>query len=101
MIRDAMVHAKEQIIEGSSISQGMAECELFPEMVSRMVEVGEKSGSLPKVLEKAGRYYETKMDAAISTFLSLLGPIVIVVVGGLVLVIVVALYLPIFSMSEM
>ena len=78
----------------------MMETGFFPNMVTRMVQVGERSGTLPVVLEKASDYYETKMDTTITTLLNLLGPIVIVVVGIGVLVVVVALYLPIFSMSD-
>jgi len=65
-----------------------------------MIRVGEESGSLSRVLDTTSRYYERKVDALISTVLSLLEPIMIIVVGGIVLVVVLALYLPIFSMSE-
>ena len=100
MIKDAILTSKMRVIEGSNISAGMAESGLFPNMVSRMVEVGEKSGSLPKVLDRSSKYFENKMDATITTLLSLLGPAVIVVVGVIVMVVVIALYLPIFSMSD-
>ena len=100
IIKDAIESSKILIIEGSSISAGMSKTGFFPNMVNRMVEVGEKSGSLPRVLDKASRYFESKMDATITTLLSLLGPAVIVVVGGIVMVVIIALYLPIFSMSS-
>lgn len=100
VIKAAVVQSKELLIEGSSISVGIASSGFFPNMVSRMIEVGEKSGSLPEVLDRASSYYETKMDATITTLLNLLGPIVILLVGAIVLVIVVALYLPVFSMSD-
>jgi len=100
VIRDAVVNSKENLIEGSGVSLAMMETGFFPNMVTRMVQVGERSGTLPVVLERASDYYETKMDTTITTLLNLLGPIVIVVVGVGVLVVVVALYLPIFSMSD-
>ncbi|RLG22833.1 hypothetical protein DRN85_10330 [Methanosarcinales archaeon] len=100
VIRDAVVHSKENLIEGSGVSLAMMETGFFPNMVTRMVQVGERSGTLPVVLERASDYYETKMDTTITTLLNLLGPIVIVIVGVGVLVVVVALYLPIFSMSD-
>ena len=100
VIRDAVVSSKENLIEGSGVSLAMSETGFFPNMVTRMVQVGERSGTLPVVLERASDYYETKMDTTITTLLNLLGPIVIVVVGVGVLVVVVALYLPIFSMSD-
>lgn len=100
VIKKAVLCSKERVIEGSSISLGLASTGFFPNMVAKMVEVGERSGSLPKVLDRAGNYYETKLDATITTLLSLLGPTVIVVVGSIVLVVVIALYLPIFSISD-
>jgi len=65
-----------------------------------MIQVGEQSGSLPKVLERTSDYYERKVDSIITTLMSLLEPVMIVTVGAIVLVVVLALYLPIFSMSE-
>jgi len=63
--------------------------------------VGEESGSLSKVLDRTSDYYERKVDSTITTVMSLLEPIMIVTVGAIVLVVVLALYLPIFSMSDM
>jgi len=100
VIRNAVIHSKENLIEGSGVSLAMVETGFFPNMVTRMVQVGERSGTLPVVLERASDYYETKMDTTITTLLNLLGPVVIVIVGVGVLVVVVALYLPIFSMSD-
>ena len=100
VIRSAVMRSKQNMIEGSSVSLAMTESGFFPNMVTRMVQVGESSGTLPVVLERASAYYETKMDTTITTLLNLLGPIVIVVVGGIVMLVVVALYLPIFSMSD-
>ena len=100
VIRNAVTRSKENVIEGSGVSLAMIESGFFPNMVTRMVQVGERSGTLPVVLERASDYYETKMDATITTLLNLLGPIVIVIVGAGVLVVVVALYLPIFSISD-
>jgi len=87
------------MVEGLSVSLAISASSFFPTMVARMIQVGERSGSLPKVLDRASAYYETKMDTSITTLLNLLGPMVILVVGIIVLVVVVALYLPIFSMS--
>ena len=69
-------------------------------MVVKMVQVGEESGSLSKVLDRTSEYYERRADATISTVMSLLEPIMIVTIGGIVLAVVIALYLPIFSMSN-
>ena len=77
----------------------MATSGFFPNMVVKMVQVGEESGSLPKVLDRTANYYEQKVDSMITTLTTLLEPIMIVTVGAIVLVVVLALYLPIFSMS--
>jgi len=99
VIKNAVIHSKERMVEGLSVSLAISASNFFPTMVARMIQVGERSGSLPKVLDRASAYYETKMDTSITTLLNLLGPVVILGVGIIVLVVVVALYLPIFSMS--
>jgi type IV pilus assembly protein PilC len=99
VIKDAVVRSRENIVQGSSVSMSLASAGFFPNMVVKMVQVGEESGSLPQVLERTSDYYERKCDATIGTVLSLLEPIMIVTVGGIVLIVILALYLPIFSMG--
>ena len=99
IIRDAIVQTKGQIVEGSNISLSMAATRFFPSMVVKMIQVGEESGSLSNVLDKTAEYYERKIDSTITMLMSLLEPVMIVAVGGIVLVIILALYLPIFHMS--
>jgi type IV pilus assembly protein PilC len=99
VIKDAIVRSRENIVQGSSVSMSLASAGFFPNMVVKMVQVGEESGSLPQVLERTSDYYERKVDATIGTILGLLEPIMIVTVGGIVLVVILALYLPIFSMG--
>jgi type II secretory pathway component PulF len=72
----------------------------FPRLVTKMIKVGEESGSLGRSLDRTADYYERKVEAAIGTLMSLLEPIMIVTVGAIVLVVVIALYLPIFNMSN-
>ncbi len=99
VIKDAIIKTREHIVQGSNVSLSMATSGFFPNMVVKMVQVGEESGSLPQVLERTSDYYERKVDATITTVLGLLEPVMIVTVGGIVLVVILALYLPIFSMS--
>jgi type II secretory pathway component PulF len=99
VIKSAVTRTREQIVGGSNLSISMTEAGFFPNMVVKMMQVGEESGSLPKVLERTAMYYERKVDSTITTVMGLLEPIMIVVVGGIVLIVVLALYLPIFSMS--
>ena len=99
VIKSAVMQAREQIIGGSNLSLSMAEAGFFPNMVVKMMQVGEESGALPKVLDRTAIYYERKVDSTITAVMALLEPMMIVVVGGIVLIVVLALYLPIFSMS--
>jgi type IV pilus assembly protein PilC len=101
VMKSAMSQTRTDIVAGSSIYMSMAATKFFPNMVTKMVRAGEESGSLWKVLEKTADYYEEKVDALISNMISLLEPSLIIVVGSLVLVVVIALYLPIFSISDM
>lgn len=100
VIRNALSKTKESIVSGTSIFLSMASTNFFPNMVVKMVRAGEDSGSLWKTLDRTSDYYEEKVDAQISAMTSLLEPLMIVLVGAIVLVVVIALYLPIFSMSD-
>ena len=99
IIRDAIIQTRAQIVEGENISSSLSTSGFFPNMVVKMIQVGEESGSLSTVLDRTAAYYERKVDSMINTLMSLLEPIMIVTVGGIVLIVVLALYLPIFSMS--
>ncbi|MHC4333989.1 MAG: type II secretion system F family protein [Planctomycetota bacterium] len=100
IIRDAVDRARERIVGGCNIHTGMSQAGFFPNMVVKMVQVGEESGSLTRVLDRTADYYERKVDATITTLMSLLEPVMIVTVGAIVLMVVLALYLPIFTMSD-
>ncbi|MHC4616576.1 MAG: type II secretion system F family protein [Planctomycetota bacterium] len=99
VIKGAITKTRENVVGGSNVSLSLAAAGFFPNMVVKMVQVGEESGSLRNVLERTASYYERKVDATITTVMSLLEPIMIITVGAIVLVVVLALYLPIFSMS--
>jgi len=101
VIRDAILDARKRIAEGENISVSLAASGFFPNMMVKMMQVGEESGSLPLVLGRASDHYERKVDSMITTLTSMLEPIMIVTVGAIVSVVVVALYLPIFTMSDM
>jgi type II secretory pathway component PulF len=99
VIKTAIVRTRERIVGGSNVSLSLASAGFFPNMVVKMIQVGEESGSLTRVLDRTASYYERKVDSTITTVMGLLEPIMIVTVGAIVLVVVLALYLPIFSMS--
>ena len=99
IIKNAIVQTREHIVGGANISSSMRTSGFFPNMTVKMVQIGEESGSLSTVLDKTACYYERKVDAMVTTLMTLLEPIMIVTVGGIVLTVVLALYLPIFTMS--
>jgi type IV pilus assembly protein PilC len=101
IIKSAVTRTKERIVGGLNISLSMAAAGFFPNMVIKMIQVGEESGSLSNVLERTSTHYERKVDSTITFMTSLLEPIMIVTVGAIVLVVVLAMYLPIFTMSDM
>lgn len=101
IMRSAISRTRADIVGGSSIYLSMASTGFFPNMVSKMVRAGEESGSLWRVLDRTADYYEEKVDALITTMMALLEPLLIITVGAIVLVVVLALYLPIFSLSEL
>ena len=101
IIKSAITQTRENVVGGSSISLSMGSAGFFPNMVIKMIQVGEESGSMPEVLEKTSEHYERKVDSTVTTLLSLLEPIMIISVGAIVSVVVIALYLPIFTMSDL
>jgi type IV pilus assembly protein PilC len=100
IIRDVLARAKEQIAEGVGVALSMSGNKIFPALMVKMTQVGEESGSLPEVLDRSSTYYEKQVDATVMTMISILEPAMIVLVGGIVLVVLLALYMPIFSMTE-
>lgn len=101
IIKTAITQTRENVVGGSNISLSMSSAGFFPNMVIKMIQVGEESGSMPEVLAKTSEHYERKVDSAVTMLLSLLEPIMIISVGAIVSVVVIALYLPIFTMSDM
>ena len=100
VIRHGVSVAKENIVQGSSISFSLAAAKIFPNLVLKMVRVGEQAGSLPMVLDRTADYYERKVEGMIDMMTKMLEPALIIVVGAIVLVVVIALYLPIFTISD-
>jgi type IV pilus assembly protein PilC len=100
IIRDVLAKAREQIAEGVGVALSMSGNKIFPALMVKMTQVGEESGSLPQVLDRSSSYYEKQVDATVMAMISILEPAMIVLVGGIVLVVLLALYMPIFSMTQ-
>jgi type IV pilus assembly protein PilC len=100
IVENAVTSSKENIVQGQNVSVSVSTSGFFPNLVIKMIQVGEESGSLSNVLERTADYYERKVDASITSLMSLLEPVMIVTVGAIVSVVLLALYLPIFTMSD-
>lgn len=90
----ALDEAKDGVREGKSLARELNRSGLFPSMLSHMVAVGEKSGELEQMLERAGKAYESEVNASLNALTSLLEPIMMIIVGAVVLLIVVSVLLP-------
>jgi type IV pilus assembly protein PilC len=100
VIKKTVTDTSRRITEGENICDAMSSTNFYPNLLLKMVDIGEKAGTLSSILDKTSDYFQKKLDEAISTMTAMLEPIMIVVVGAIVLVVVLALYLPIFTMSD-
>jgi type IV pilus assembly protein PilC len=82
---------------GGTISAPLKQCSAFPPMVAQMVGVGEETGALDSMLAKIADFYDSEVDAAVKALTSIMEPVMIIFVGGIVGVIVISMYLPLFS----
>jgi type IV pilus assembly protein PilC len=100
VIQEAMNEVYDSVKGGGSISKPLAENAVFPPMVSHMVSVGEDSGQLETMLGKVADFYEAEVDAKVKALTSLIEPVMIMFVGGVVGFIVISMYLPIFKLYD-
>jgi type IV pilus assembly protein PilC len=96
---EAILQMREQVATGQSLQLSMRQANLFPHLVIQMTAIGEEAGSLDDMLGKVADFYEEEVDNAVDALSSLLEPMIMVVIGGLVGSLVVAMYLPIFKMG--
>jgi len=89
------------IKEGESIAEPLSKAKVFPPMVVRMISVGEQTGQLEKMLNKIAEFYEEQVDAAVSGLTSMIEPLVIAFLGIVIGGIVIALFMPIFKITEL
>jgi len=90
---------RDDVAVGHQMHLAMAQTNLFPNMVTQMVSIGEESGALDKMLFKVAEFYEEEVSNAVDTLSTLLEPLIMVVIGILVGGMVIALYLPIFKLA--
>ncbi len=99
IIEQGIMTARSKIAEGKNMAEPLAETQVFPSMVVQMIAVGEQTGALDTMLNKIADFYEEEVDVAVSAMTSLLEPIMMVFIGGSVGTMIIAMYLPIFTMA--
>ena len=97
---DATEKIQQEVSTGTSLTAAMTNANLFPSMVLQMTAIGEESGSVDHMLGKAADFFEAEVDEMVADLSSLMEPIIIVFLGGLIGGIVVAMYLPIFKLGQ-
>ena len=101
IIRRSIEVTRDSVKEGESIAEPLKRSGEFPPIVTHMISIGEKTGSLEKMLERVSESYDSQVDNAVSTMLSLLEPMLILVMGGAITFVVVSILLPILQMGDL
>jgi len=99
VVEKAIRYTKEKISEGKTIVQPLGETKVFPTMVVQMIGVGEATGAMDQMLSKIADFYDDEVDAAVGALTSMIEPVMMVFLGGVVGGFLVAMYLPIFSIA--
>jgi type IV pilus assembly protein PilC len=101
VVEKALLKSRDAIREGIPIYKPLEGEPVFPPMVTRMIAVGEETGDIDGMLTKIAEFYESEVDAAVKALTSIIEPLMIVVVGGIVGGIVIAMYLPMFEIFNL
>ncbi len=100
VLENAILKTVDSISGGNTISEPLKETNIFPPMVIQMINVGEKTGGLPDMLLKVSDFFDEEVDAAVDSLTAMIEPLIIVFLGGVIGAILVAMYLPMFSLAE-
>jgi len=101
VVEESILNCSKSVCDGEPISRPLAKSGVFPPMVTRMISVGEQTGQLEKMLAKIADFYDEQVDAAASGLTSMIEPLVIAFLGVVIGGIVIALFLPIFKISQL
>jgi len=97
VVTKALDKVRAGVKEGETIAQPLTKEDIFPPMVTQMIAIGEETGALDVMLAKVSEFYDSEVNASMDSFASIIEPVLLVVLGGAVGSIVIALYLPIFK----
>src|SRR4029077_13614739 len=96
-VEDAMEGVIASVKRGGTIAGPLAQAPIFPAMVTHMVGVGEETGALDAMLDKVAEFYEDQVEASVMALTSIMEPVMIILIGGMVGFIVISMYLPLFE----
>jgi len=100
VMEDALSLIRDKIRKGETVANAFSQAKIFEPMVVQMISVGEETGALDEMLENVSRFYEAEVDDTVKNLTSIMEPVMIVVLGGIIGFIVIAMYLPIFKLGE-
>ena len=100
ILEEIIYDIRSAVMEGQTITEPLSQTDIFPGMVVQMISAGEVAGALDAMLEKIAVFYDDEVNTAVDALTSLLEPIMMVVLGGIIGGLVVAMYLPIFTMAS-
>jgi type IV pilus assembly protein PilC len=98
-VRNAVLASVERVREGKGLSPSLEQTRVFPELAIEMIEVGESTGALPQMLNSVAEFFEEDVETSMTAAMSLIEPAILIVMGAVVITILIALYMPIFSLS--
>lgn len=97
VVSRAVRNSRESVRNGNMLSEPLSEAKVFPPMVVRMISIGERSGALEQLLEKIAEFYDSQVKATIKSLTSLIEPLLICVMGGIVGLVILSVFLPILN----
>jgi type IV pilus assembly protein PilC len=98
-IAKAVYISVETVREGKGLAASLEKTKVFPELSIEMVEVGESTGALPQMLNSVAEFFEEDVQTSLAAIMSLIEPVILIVMGVVVVIVLIALYLPIFSLN--
>jgi len=101
MFQEAMLRVREEITGGAPLSVLLEEETVFPLELSQLIRVGEETGNVEEMLESIAKYYQEEFDSVVNGLSTVIEPLMIVFVGGVVGGLIFAMYLPIFSAGDL
>jgi type IV pilus assembly protein PilC len=100
MFKDVILDAREEVEKGGSLTVPISRSEYYPLLLSSMIAVGEETGNLDTVLDKVAQYYKEEVNEATQNLSSVLEPVFLILMGGTIGFIAMAIYMPMFQLSS-